>query len=147
MTKRKKFTKSERQQIYDMFNGHCAYCGCEITLQQMQADHIEPLELGGVDEMSNLYPACRSCNHYKHTFTVERFREALKHMPDVLMRDNVTYRNAVRFGLIKHPENPKVEFYFEKVRNNDNLTHESKDYSESYINAIDYQAREDYWLG
>ena len=118
MSKRKKFTKSERQQIYDMFNGHCAYCGCEITLQQMQADHIEPLELGGVDEMSNLYPACRSCNHYKHTFTVERFREALEHMPSVLMRDNVTYRNAVRFGLIKHPENPKVKFYFEKVRDN-----------------------------
>ena len=52
MTKRKKFTKSERQQIYDMFNGHCAYCGCEITLKQMQADHIEPLELGGADEIS-----------------------------------------------------------------------------------------------
>ena len=147
MTKRKKFTKSARQQIYDMFNGHCAYCGCEITLQHMQADHIEPLELGGADEMSNLYPACRSCNHYKHTITIERFRQVLERMPSVLMRDNVTYRNAVRSGLIKHPENPKVEFYFEKVRNNDNLTHESKDYSESYINAIDYQAREDYWLG
>ena len=147
MTKRKKFTKSERQQIYDMFNGHCAYCGCEITLQQMQADHIEPLELGGADEISNLYPACRSCNHYKHTMTIERFRQVLERMPSVLMRDNVTYRNAVRSGLIKHPENPKVEFYFEKVKDNDNLTHESKDYSESYINAIDYQAREDYWLG
>lgn len=119
MTKRKKFTKSERQQIYEMFNGHCAYCGCEITLQQMQADHIEPLELGGADEISNLYPACRSCNHYKHTFTLERFRNALEHMPNVLMRDSVTYKNAVRFGLIKHPENPKVEFYFEKVRNNE----------------------------
>ena len=58
MTKRKKFTKSERQQIYDMFNSHCAYCGCEITLQQMQADHIEPLEL----EISNLYPSCRSAS-------------------------------------------------------------------------------------
>ena len=119
MTKRKKFTKSERQQIYDMFNGHCAYCGCEITLQQMQADHIEPLELGGADEISNLYPACRSCNHYKHTMTIERFRQVLERMPSVLMRDNVTYRNAVRSGLIKHPENPKVEFYFEKVRDND----------------------------
>lgn len=39
-------------------------------------------------------------------------------MPDVLMRDSVTYKNAVRFGLIKHLENPKVEFYFEKVRDN-----------------------------
>ena len=119
MTKRKRFTKSERLQIYNLFNGHCAYCGCEITLKQMQADHIEPLELGGADEIYNLYPSCRSCNHYKHTFTVERFRQALERMPSVLMRDSVTYKNAVRYGLIKHPENPKVKFYFEKVKDND----------------------------
>lgn len=117
MSKRRKFTKEERQQIYDKFNGHCAYCGCEITLQQMQADHIEPLELGGKDEISNLYPSCRSCNHYKHTLTLERFRAALTRMPSVLMRDNVTYRNAVRFGLIKHPTDPKIKFYFEKEHN------------------------------
>ena len=114
MDKRKKFSKEERKQIYDMFGGHCAYCGCEITLQQMQADHIEPLELGGADELSNLYPSCRSCNHYKHTMTIERFRAALERMPNVLMRDNVTYKNAVRFGLIQHPESPKIVFYFEK---------------------------------
>lgn len=114
MDKRKKFSKEERKQIYDMFDGHCAYCGCEITPQQMQADHIEPLELGGADELSNLYPSCRSCNHYKHTMTIERFRAALERMPNVLMRDNVTYKNAVRFGLIQHPESPKIVFYFEK---------------------------------
>lgn len=114
MTKRKKFTKQERRQVYDKFNGHCAYCGCEITLQQMQADHVEPLELGGKDDISNLYPSCRSCNHYKHTLTLERFRDALERMPNVLMRDNVTYKNAVRFGLIKHPIEPKVIFYFER---------------------------------
>lgn len=86
-----------------------------LTLQQMQADHIEPLELGGADDLSNLFPSCRSCNHYKHTMTIERFRQALERMPSVLMRDNVTYRNAVRFGLIKHSENPKVEFYLRSV--------------------------------
>ena len=116
MQKRRKLKIAERQQIYDMFDGHCAYCGCEIDYSKMQVDHIEPLELGGADEISNLYPSCRSCNHYKHTMTVERFRQALEHMPTVLMRDNVTYRNAVRFGLIKHPENPKVKFYFEKYQ-------------------------------
>ena len=115
MSKRRKITKAERMQIYAMFEGHCAYCGCEITLQKMQIDHIEPLALGGADEISNMFPSCRSCNHYKNTMTIERFREALEHMPYVLIRDNVTYRNAVRFGLVKHPEKPKVIFYFEKV--------------------------------
>ena len=114
MNKRKKFSKEEREQVYNMFDGHCAYCGCEITLKQMQADHIMPLELGGDDEISNLYPTCRSCNHYKHTLTIEKFRAALERMPGVLMRDNVTYRNAVRFGLIAHPQSPKIKFYFER---------------------------------
>ncbi len=114
MPKRKKLSKEQRMAVYNKFGGRCAYCGCELEYKDMQADHIEPLELGGADETSNLYPACRSCNHYKHTFTVEGFREALEHMPSVLMRDSVTYKIAVRFGMIKHITNPKVVFYFEK---------------------------------
>lgn len=33
-------------------------------------------------------------------------------MPSVLMRDSVTYRNAVRFGLVTPNPHP-VKFYFE----------------------------------
>ena len=73
MIKRRKLSNIERQQLYDMFEGHCAYCGCEITLKQMQADHVEPLELGGADNISNLFPTCRSCNHYKHSITLSIF--------------------------------------------------------------------------
>ena len=34
--KRRKLTKAERQFVYDKCGGHCAYCGCEITMRQMQ---------------------------------------------------------------------------------------------------------------
>ncbi len=34
--------KIDRQQVYDKCDGHCAYCGVEITLKQMQVDHIQP---------------------------------------------------------------------------------------------------------
>lgn len=34
-------------------------------------------------------------------------------MPVALMRDSVTYRNAVRFGLVT-PAPPPVVFYFEE---------------------------------
>ena len=116
MAKRKKLTKAQRQQIHSMFNGHCAYCGCEIKLNEMQVDHIQSLERGGEDELYNMYPACRSCNHRKHTLTLEGFRIAIQDGPKVLMHSNVTYRNLVRFGVIAHPQNPKVEFYFEKIK-------------------------------
>lgn len=114
--KRKRLSAEERKQIYDMFDGHCAYCGCEITIKNMQVDHIEPLRNGGTDTLDNMFPACRSCNHYKCTMTIEKFRKQVERMPYVLMRDSVTYKNAVRFELvIPNPHN--VLFYFEKKQN------------------------------
>ena len=39
--KRKAIPKAVRQQVYDSLNGHCGYCGCEITYKEMQVDHIQ----------------------------------------------------------------------------------------------------------
>ena len=43
--KRKAIPKAVRQQVYDSLNGHCGYCGCEITYKEMQVDHIEAVYL------------------------------------------------------------------------------------------------------
>lgn len=118
--KRRKLTKGERRQVYDLCNGHCAYCGCQRPLPEMQVDHVIPMEFydaykvigHDLDTMDNYLPACRSCNNYKHTLTLDKFRKAAERWPEVLMRDNVTYRNAVRFGLVK-PDPRPVAFYFE----------------------------------
>lgn len=113
--KRKKLSKAERQDVYDKCGGHCAYCGCDIKLSEMQVDHVIPLANGlGSDTLSNMLPACRSCNHYKSSTPLERFRAEIERFPQVLMRDSVTYKNAVRFGLVE-PKPHKVEFYFEKL--------------------------------
>ncbi len=113
MPKRKRLTKEQRIAVYYKFAGHCTYCGCEIDLSNMQVDHIKALERGGTDDMDNLYPACRSCNKYKDTLTIEDFRQRIENMHDVLMRDNVTYKNAVRFRQII-PNKHRPVFYFEK---------------------------------
>lgn len=112
--KRRQLTKAQRREIYQKTNGHCAYCGCELEYERMAVDHVIPLAHGGADEMDNMLPSCRSCNHYKDTRTLEHFREAVEKFPAVLKRDSVTYRNAVRFGLVK-PNPHKVTFYFEKL--------------------------------
>lgn len=111
---RRKLTKAERREVYDKMNGHCTYCGSELTMENMTADHIVPLANGGGDTIDNMMPACRSCNHYKSTMTLERFRDAVERFPSVLARDSVTYRNAVRFGVVK-PNPHKVKFYFENM--------------------------------
>lgn len=118
---RKRWTTAEREAVYQKTGGRCAYCGVEITRREMQMDHVRPVKLYGepgwatkLNDLDNILPACRSCNHYKHTLTLEKFRAQVERMPAVLERDSVTYRNAVRYGLIQ-PTPHKVVFYFEQI--------------------------------
>ena len=83
--KRKTIPKAVRQQVYDSLNGHCGYCGCKITYKEMQVDHIEAVylheeELNAgqaqeINSIENYMPACRMCNFYKSTMSVESFRK------------------------------------------------------------------------
>lgn len=115
MPKRRRLKPEERLAVYNKTDGHCAYCGCKIRLNKdMQVDHVVPLRKSGSDVLDNMLPACRSCNHYKDTLTVQQFRQMVERMPDTLMRDNVTYKNAVRFGLVT-PTPHSVVFYFEQM--------------------------------
>lgn len=112
--KRRKLTKTERQYIYDKCCGHCAYCGCDLDYKDMQADHVQPLHKDGADELSNMLPACRSCNHYKATLDVEQYRRYLDGIPERLKRDSIPYQVALRFGIIRNVGSTVI-FYFEQV--------------------------------
>ena len=77
--KRRKLTSAERREVYDKCGGHCAYCGCELAYKDMQIDHVVPLAFGkGEDELSNMLPACRSCNHRKGCWPLEIFRKDME---------------------------------------------------------------------
>lgn len=80
----------------------------------MQVDHKKPLYIGGTDTSDNMYPSCRSCNHYKGSMDIEKFREYLSGLPKRLKRDDVAFNVAVRFGIVQVKEKPVV-FYFEKA--------------------------------
>jgi hypothetical protein len=119
---RKSLTKKQRQQVYDKTGGHCAYCGEPITIKQMQADHIAPFEYAEIVEhegynpnsIDNFLPACRPCNYIKGSLPFEKFRVIVSLWPKTLFRDSVTYRNALRFGVVEvKPQ--RVVFYFEKI--------------------------------
>ena len=113
MTKRRRLSLEAREAVYNKMSGRCAYCGEPIAFGAMQVDHVVPLRKGGEDTLENMLPACRSCNHYKSTLTVEQFRAAVARMPEVLARDSVTYKTAVRFGVVWPLPKP-VTFYFEQ---------------------------------
>lgn len=114
---RKAIPKKVRQAVYDMFDGHCAYCGCKIEFKDMQVDHIESHMMNkGIDDISNYYPSCRDCNHFKMCSPVERFRKNIKDTIKTCSKRNENYlwdRIYRKYGLDKNP-NKEIKFLFEE---------------------------------
>lgn len=112
-----------RQAVYSKYNGHCAYCGCEIDYKDMQVDHIKPKcrgnetmaekRLGGVgeDSIENYNPSCRMCNFYKGMSNVEQFRKRLREELD--NKRTFATRMSIRYGILIEKE-WDGKFYYEK---------------------------------
>lgn len=54
----------------------CAYCNKEIPTFGAHIDHIVPLTRGGKHEVSNLCPACISCNSSKNNKLLSEWKRA-----------------------------------------------------------------------
>jgi 5-methylcytosine-specific restriction endonuclease McrA len=119
--------KINREDVYSKCDGHCAYCGVEITLKQMQVDHIEPhwhtlteqqAKKSGINkgshDISNLNPSCSRCNKWKSTWTLEQFRDVVETSLDRLERDTPNFRLAKDYGLLTIQKKPVI-FYFENI--------------------------------
>ena len=108
-------SKKTREAVYEKYNGHCAYCGREIAYKDMQVDHFIPKNgwsERGTDDINNLMPACRMCNHYKRAHTLELFRTFIAEIPRKL-RENYIYKIGVVYGNVIENEK-QVQFYFEE---------------------------------
>ena len=123
--------KKTREQVYQKYKGHCAYCGEEISITEMQVDHIfaqakihwighEGMKRfhndipDNINELNNLNPACRFCNAWKKTFSIEQFRSEISEQVKRANKYSANYRMAKRYKLIEERTMPIV-FYFEKV--------------------------------
>ena len=102
-----------RQAVYNKYSGRCAYCGREIEFKQMQVDHMVPKASGGTDEIENLMPACRLCNHYKRANSLEWFRHSIEAIPIKLARDQYIYRVGIAYGFYSECKR-RILFHFER---------------------------------
>lgn len=114
--------KERRKNIFEKYGGRCAYCGEYITLKTMEVDHIIPLHLGRMnlispkrlEEMDNKNPACKPCNRWKSTFSLDQFREELELQVKRLRRDSASFRMAERYNQTRETSKTgRVKFYFE----------------------------------
>lgn len=114
--KRKSISKKTRMEVYAKYDGHCAYCGCELEFKNMQVDHVISLYwYGGEESIRNYMPACRACNFYKSTLPLEEFRKHIQTITERLEKDFI-YRLAKKYGIVKEVNEP-IKFYFEQLNN------------------------------
>ena len=81
----------------------------------MQVDHFIPqkrCDVTMVDDISNLMPSCRSCNHYKRAHSLETFRRYIAEIPKKL-KTNYIYKIGLIYGNVIENEKP-IKFYFEE---------------------------------
>ncbi len=113
------FSKKIRETVYAKYNGRCAYCGKYLAIKDMQVDHFRPLKAWnenecGSNDLSNLMPACRTCNHYKRANSIETFRRYIEEIPQKLMK-NYIYKVGLKYDQIYDTPHP-VRFYFEGMK-------------------------------
>lgn len=114
--RRKPITKAEREAVYEMFDGHCAYCGCHIEYGEMQVDHVTSHYRNmGKDRLDNYFPSCADCNGLKSDYSIEEFRYLVSECGAIAQfkRNGRPYRIARKYGLLMRP-NKKIVFRFEK---------------------------------
>lgn len=125
MSKHKAIPKKTRIALYEKYNHKCAYCGCNLEYKDMQVDHVKSVyantdfkQAMTEEEMyceENLISACRQCNFYKSTMTLEDFRKRIRITMMNNLRKDFGYRLALKYGLIE--EKPKdIVFYFETLK-------------------------------
>jgi hypothetical protein len=118
----KTISKKVRIDVYNKYDGHCAYCGKVIEYKDMQLDHMIPRQRERfkkyteeeIECFENYMPSCRRCNHYKRAHSLEVFRQMIEEIPYKLRRDNYIYKVGLDYNLIAEQEH-KIKFYFEQV--------------------------------
>lgn len=124
--KRKSISKATREQVYAKYGGRCAYCGCHLEMNEMQVDHVDSVYRADYEgrvasnEIDNLMPACRQCNFYKGTSTIDEFREKIARLYHSV-QIGFPVRLAKKYGIVSLREWDKL-FHFERM----SLTEEVK---------------------
>lgn len=117
--------KELRQEVFDKYEGHCAYCGCELKMDDMQVDHIDSqylTRLKGekvIETIETLNPSCRQCNFYKGTLSIERFRNSLANILQKSVQKPFQFKLALKYDMVSVKEWNK-KFYYEKFINRKN---------------------------
>lgn len=100
-----------RRKVFDLTNGRCSYCGCELDFDNFHIDHFVPRSKGG-KQGGNIVPACPDCNLSKGNLSVEDFRKKIGGM----VTETHTGRMIDKYY---KPHKKAIRFWFEEDENGD----------------------------
>lgn len=83
-TGRGKIPQKIRQDIFERDEYICQFCGIKLPADRLTIDHLIPLALGGLDEVTNYVTACEPCNARKGKLPLGQFAASLNIRPEVL---------------------------------------------------------------
>jgi 5-methylcytosine-specific restriction enzyme A len=66
--------KEIRQEVLKIHGKKCLCCG---TDKKITLDHVIPVSKGGLNEINNLQPLCKSCNSRKSTKIIDYRKEVV----------------------------------------------------------------------
>jgi 5-methylcytosine-specific restriction endonuclease McrA len=115
----------DRKSIYDKYSGHCAYCGTKMDFKDMQVDHYHPKhkkcyfddndnQWKDVNNINNLMPSCRTCNHYKRGDLPENFKQLMMTLHERIEKIYIV-RVAIKHGILSMKQFDG-KFYFETFK-------------------------------
>jgi 5-methylcytosine-specific restriction endonuclease McrA len=124
----------KREEIYNKYNGLCAYCGKPLE-SDWQIDHIIPqrykdyIDNNKIYNNENLIPCQKLINHYKRALSLEDFRNLwlgklhlrLKKLPVNPKTEKSKKRKEYLLNIANYfditPDNPfSGKFYFEDIK-------------------------------
>lgn len=70
-SRRKRLSTKDRVFIFELAKGVCMFCNGKIQVgEAWEVSHAVPLEMGGADEIQNMFPAHKKC-HRRQTSEVD----------------------------------------------------------------------------
>lgn len=66
-------SKKDLRRRFAEFDDCCAYCGKPESSEMLHIDHFLPVSKGGTHVLSNLVPACETCNYSKRNHHPEEW--------------------------------------------------------------------------
>ena len=77
-------SKKIRFEVFKRDGFQCAYCGKTPPEVILEVDHIEPVSMGGTDDINNLLTACFDCNRGKKNIKLDKIPAKLNENLEVL---------------------------------------------------------------